>query len=48
MQAEETPLGTFNSVAVSPDGKLLGVACSPPGRHFQQVESYLLRMPLLK
>jgi WD40 repeat protein len=48
VQAEELPLGTFNSVAVSPDGKLLGVACSPPGRQFQQVDSYLLRMPELK
>jgi WD40 repeat protein len=47
-QAEELPLGPINSVAVSPDGKLLGLACSPPGRQFQQVDSYLLRMPDLQ
>jgi WD40 repeat protein len=41
----ELPLGAFNSVALSPDGKLVAVACGPQSRQFQEVNSYVLKMP---
>jgi WD40 repeat protein len=43
--SELSQLGPFNSVAPSPDGKLLAVGCSPHGRVFQDVESYVIRTP---
>jgi WD40 repeat protein len=48
LASEELPLGPFYSVAVSPDGKLIGVACGPHGGQAQEVPSYLLKMPALK
>ena len=45
LSGEELPVGAINSVALSPDGKLLGLACGPQGRQQQEVNSYLLKMP---
>jgi WD40 repeat protein len=39
------PLGAINSLAVSPDDRLLALACGPRGRDFQNVDSYLIKMP---
>jgi WD40 repeat protein len=47
LHGEELPLGALYSVAVSPDGKLLALACGPRGRQFQEVDCYLLKMPEL-
>jgi WD40 repeat protein len=46
LYGQELPLGPFNSVAVSPDGKLVSVACGPQGRQFQEVNSYVLKTPV--
>jgi WD40 repeat protein len=43
----ELPLGSFYSVAISPDGKLLALACGPRGRQFQEANCYLMKMPEL-
>jgi hypothetical protein len=43
--SEELPLGPFNAVILSPDGKFLGLACGPQGRQAQEVNSYILKMP---
>jgi WD40 repeat protein len=41
----EMPWGAFYSVAVSPNGKLLAMACGPRSRQFQDVDSCVIRMP---
>src|SRR5262249_33810863 len=41
----ELPLGPFNNVAVTPDGKLLALACGPATRQAQEVHTYILKMP---
>jgi WD40 repeat protein len=41
------PLGPIYSVAVSPNGKLLGLACGPRSRQGSQGNAYLLKMPPL-
>lgn len=40
----EFPLGPFYSVALSPDGRLAGVACGPRGGQ-AEANAYLLKMP---
>jgi WD40 repeat protein len=45
LYGEELPLGPIYAVAVSPDGKFLALGCGPRGRQFQDVNSYLLKMP---
>src|SRR5205807_970472 len=37
LHGEELPLGPIYSVAVSPNGKLLALACGPRGRQYQDV-----------
>jgi WD40 repeat protein len=46
LSGETLPLGPFYSVAISPDGRLVGVACGPSGKQLQEVNAYLLKMPL--
>jgi hypothetical protein len=41
----EPPLGAFNSMALSADGKLIGVACGIQSRMLQEVNSYLFKWP---
>jgi hypothetical protein len=43
--AEELPLGPFNHLALSADGKLIGVACGPQTRQFTDVSSFVLKLP---
>jgi WD40 repeat protein len=45
LYGDELPLGAFYSVAISPDGQLLALACGPRSRQFQEVNSYILKMP---
>lgn len=45
LHGESLPLGPFYSVAVSPDGKFVAVACGPRGRDQQEVDSFVLKMP---
>ena len=45
LSGEELALGSFNNLALSPDGKLVGLACSPQGKQPQDVSSYLYKMP---
>jgi WD40 repeat protein len=47
LHGEELSLGAIYSVAVSPDGKTLALACGPRGRQYQEVDCYLLKMPEL-
>jgi WD40 repeat protein len=47
LSGQELALGPFFAVAVSPDDKFLGVGCGPRGRQFQEVNSYILKMPEL-
>jgi len=47
LYSEELPLGAIYSVAISPDGKLLALACGPRGRQFQEANCYLMKMPEL-
>jgi WD40 repeat protein len=45
LHGEELPLGAIYSVAVSPDSKLLALACGPRARGVQEGNGYLVRMP---
>jgi WD40 repeat protein len=45
LHSQEYALGSFNAVALAPDGKTLAVACSPQGQEYTKVESYLLKAP---
>jgi WD40 repeat protein len=47
LHGAELPLGAFYSVAISPDGKLLALACGPRGRQFQEANCYIMKMPEL-
>jgi WD40 repeat protein len=42
----ELPLGAIYSVAISPDGKLLALACGPRGRQFQEANGYIMKIPV--
>jgi len=42
---EDLPLGRINALALSADGKLIGVACSPQGPQYTEGSSFLLKMP---
>ena len=44
---QEFPLGPFFSVAVSPDGKLMALACGPRNRQSPEANAYVLKMPEL-
>jgi WD40 repeat protein len=45
LYGEELPLGPFYSVAISPDEKLLALACGPSSRQDQKVSAYIIKMP---
>src|SRR5262249_4678627 len=45
MYSQEYALGPIYSVAVSPDGKLLALACGSPMRQSSDGYGYVLRMP---
>jgi WD40 repeat protein len=45
LHGQELSLGPVYSVAVSPDGKLVALACGPHDRHSLEANGYLLRMP---
>ncbi len=45
LYGEDLPLGPFHSLALSPDGKLLAVACGPQDRQATEVSSYVLKVP---
>jgi WD40 repeat protein len=45
LHAEELPIGPIYAVAVSPDSKLLGIACGPRGPQATDANAYLLKMP---
>jgi WD40 repeat protein len=45
LYGEELPLGPFYSVAISPDEKLLALACGPSSRQEQKVNGYIVKMP---
>lgn len=45
LSGQELPLGPFYSVALSPDGKLAGVACGPRGGQTPEANAYLLKLP---
>ena len=42
---EELPVGAIHSLALSPDGKLIGLACGPQGKVFNEVNSFVIKMP---
>jgi WD40 repeat protein len=42
---EELPVGQIHSLALSPDGKVLGLGCGPQGRPVTEVNSFLLKLP---
>jgi WD40 repeat protein len=46
LYGQELPLGPFHSLSISPDGKSIGLACGPQGRQFQNVNSYVFKMPV--
>src|SRR5262249_39774765 len=48
LYGEELPLGAIYAVAVSPDGKFLALGCGPRGKQFQDVNSYIMKMPDLE
>jgi WD40 repeat protein len=45
LYGEELPLGAIYSVAISPNGKLLALACGPANRQASEGNGYLMRMP---
>jgi WD40 repeat protein len=45
LHGEEYQLGPFYSVALSPDGQRLALACGPYGRGIQEANAYILKMP---
>jgi WD40 repeat protein len=45
LYGEELSLGPIYSAAVSPDGKLLALACGSRGRDLQETNGYILKMP---
>jgi WD40 repeat protein len=45
LYGEELPLGAIYSVAISPDGKRLALACGPNSRQVPEGNGYLIRMP---
>lgn len=47
LYGKELPLGAFYSVAVSPHGKLLALACGPRSRQVQEANGYVIKLPNL-
>jgi WD40 repeat protein len=45
LHGQDLPLGPFYSVAVSPDGKLIALACGPRDRKSPEAYGYILKMP---
>ncbi|HEV2947979.1 MAG TPA: hypothetical protein VGX70_11410 [Gemmataceae bacterium] len=45
LYGEELSLGPIYSAGVSPDGKLLALACGSRGRDLQETNGYILKMP---
>jgi WD40 repeat protein len=45
LYGEELSLGPIYSAAVSPDGKLLAMACGSRGKDLQETNGYILKMP---
>jgi len=46
VHSAELPQGPVNHLALTADGKLLGIACSPASRQFSEVPSYILKAPV--
>jgi WD40 repeat protein len=42
---EELATGPICALAISPDGKQLGLACGPRGAQFQEASGFLMKMP---
>jgi WD40 repeat protein len=45
LSGEELPVGAIYSLAISPDGKYLALACGPRGRQLMDTNGFILKIP---